>query len=155
MPARRFFLSVFSIVFSSGVTITPVLAATSQTHIETYTTGNSNTSVSVANESSSKIQTDIVVETNGEVQEYHSDTGEDVAIVSEDGNTVVKVNNSGSQQSQTGPSSTPKPSTPPQSSNTPVPTSPTPRDTASEQQMSQSPDQSLFAAFLHWLINLF
>lgn len=154
MPVLRSSIQFLSILLIPLMVSTPVFSS-SETDIDINTNGsNSYSNVSVTN--NAKTQTDIRIETNGEVQEYHSDTGEDVTITSKDGQSVVSVNNSGEDQSQIGPSSTLKPSTPPQPSNTLVPSPPTGASTPrSEQQMTEASDQSLFAAFIHWLINLF
>lgn len=156
MPDWRILLSVLNVLSLSFIA-SPALAARTETHIETYTTGNTSNTVSVESSSNTKTQTDIVVETNGKKQEYHSDSGEDITITSEDGGTVVKVNNSGSTQSPTSPSSTPKPSTTRQPSHTPVPTSLTPTATPAAEQKddSEATHESVFAKIFQWLIDLF
>lgn len=56
---------------------------------------------------SSNTTTDIRIESNGEVKEYHSEDGGSVSLESSDGSVKVNVNNNGSREVQSNPSSTP------------------------------------------------
>lgn len=151
-------LFILSVISFLGISVSPLFAASSQTSIETSSSGNSASTVSVITESSSntKTQTDIVIETNGKKQEYHSGSGEDVTLTSEDGKTIVKVENSGSQKSPVAPSSSPKPSTPPKPSPTGTESSESSEAARPENQHTDAEpsDQSFFAVVIHWLIDL-
>ncbi len=158
MPTQRILFSILGVIAFSGISALPVPAASTQTAIETSSTGNSNSTVSVTSHSDSntKTQTDIVIESNGKKQEYHSDSGEDITITSEDGKSVVTIDNSGSQKSPLAPFSSPKPSAP----SRPSPTStemPEPSEAALLENQHvdlELSDGSLFALVIHWLINL-
>ncbi len=58
----------------------------SQVSVESHVESNSSSEVS------SSTKTDIRIESNGEVKEYHSDKPEDISIQSDDGKVQVEVN---------------------------------------------------------------
>lgn len=141
MPAVRFAIAFLSVFFVSPYIRNPATAA-SKTRIDVQTNGvNAQSNISVSN--NSKTQTDILMEINGQAQEYHSDTGEDVTLTSPDGKSVITVNSADSsgQSAKTGASATPS----------------TPRITLGPSQtpVPSSTLSSFFTAFIRWLGGIF
>ena len=90
-PAMRsvvFFLPLLLVTF-----LVRTVFAESSANVEI---NNDFNSTSVNSSSSINSKTDIRIESNGKVQEYHSDKPESVTLESEDGSVKINVNNSGS-----------------------------------------------------------
>ena len=115
----------FLIIFAAFLFPKSSIASTASTNVSISNNAEgSNNNVNVVNEVNTSVntggggesRTDIRIETNGEVKEYHGTGDEDVTIESGNGNNSVRVTNkSGSQSSATiseskdsSPSSTPK-----------------------------------------------
>lgn len=110
-------------LFTGFLTLIFFLLALSPSHAETITTGDSTTTVNITNttggnsvtvtgdgstsvvsESNTTSRSDVRIEQNGEVKEFHS-TGESIDYTSDDGSVKVKIDNNTSSQ----PTSTPVP----------------------------------------------
>lgn len=73
--------------------VKPILASKSSVYVESNVESYSN------NQTNSKTKTDIRIESNGEIKEYHSEDGGNVTIESSDGKAKVNINNQVNSQS--------------------------------------------------------
>jgi hypothetical protein len=111
---------MLSTIAGLSLGVTTIQAATSSVHVESHTSGSSNVkvnqSVSATSSSNQTGSTDIRIETNGKVKEYHGTGNQNVTISSEDGTNTASVIN----QVNT---NTPTPSPNPSQSPSPIPVS--------------------------------
>lgn len=88
-------LAAFLLIFM----VKPTLAGKSSVYVE------SNVESYSSNQTNSKTKTDIKIESNGEVKEYHSEDDGNVTLESSDGNSKVKINNQTGSQTKNSQSS--------------------------------------------------
>lgn len=94
---RKFTIIPLLVITYSLFVIRSAHAGTATANVNVQT--NVNSSTKSTNES--HVQTDIVIETNGERKEYHSDKPGNVSISSSDGKSSVSVSNDGESVSDT------------------------------------------------------
>lgn len=94
---KKVLITVFLPLFAMSATV--VSASTSESHVELHNVVDSSSSTST----SSDCQTDVYMNVNGEVKEYHSGSGNpcDVHMESDNGSSKVDINNNGQGSSTT------------------------------------------------------